>query len=268
MKQKVFYYQDELNDDFAETVQNIRPLSKKYRYVKKNPFSKLGAFLLYRVVARPLVWVYMKVKFHHRFVGKKAFCKQKSGCFLYKNHVMLAGDAFVPNLVSVKKRNYILTGKETNSLQAILPLMRALGNIPLGQDSAQSLAMLKCMRQRVKEGASVTIYPEAHIWPYYTRIRPFLDVSFYYAVALKAPVFCATTCFQKKRLGKTPRAVTFIDGPFYPEPGMGREESAKYLRDKCYETMCARAAEHSTYAAYEYRKKESADERQNAAVAP
>jgi hypothetical protein len=77
---------------------------------------------------------------------------------------------------------------------------------------------------------------------------------------LNVPVFCATTCFQKKRFGKTPKAVTFIDGPFYPEVGMGRTESAQYLRDRCYEAMCARAAEHSTYAAYEYRKKENTDE--------
>ena len=259
MKKKVFYYADELNDDFANTVQNIKPLPQNYRYARSNLFSKLGSFLLYRVIVRPVVWVYVKVKFRHKFVGKKALCKEKSGCLLYKNHVMLAGDAFVPNLISVKKRNYILTGEETNSLQTILPLMRALGNIPLGQDPTQNLAMLKCMRRRIAQGASITVYPEAHIWPYYTGIRPFLDVSFRYAVALKAPVYCATSCFQKKRFGKTPRVVTFIDGPFYPQEGMGRAEAARYLRNRCYETMRTRAAEHSTYAAYEYRKKESAD---------
>ena len=264
MKKQIFYYEDELNDDFAQTVQNLKPLPKNYRYVKTNPFSRLGSFLLYRGLVRPVIWVYMKVKFRHKFVGKKVLCKQKTGCFLYKNHVMLAGDAFVPNLISVKKRNYIVTGKETNSLSAMLPLMRTLGNIPLGQDAAQNLAMLKCMRQRVDEGASVTIYPEAHIWPYYTKIRPFPAISFRYAVALKTPVFCATTCFQKKKFGKTPRAVTFIDGPFYPEEGMNREQSAVYLRNKCYETMCARVAEHSTYAAHEYRKKESVDGRKEA----
>lgn len=262
MKKKTFYYADELNDDFANTVKKINPLPKKYRYVSKNPFSKLFSFFIYRMVARPAVWVYMKIKFRHKFVGKKALCKLKTGCFLYKNHVAVAGDAFIPNVMCIKKRNYIVTGKETNSLTVILPLLRALGNIPLGQDNAQNLAMIKCMRERVEQGASVTIYPEAHIWPYYTQIRPFVDTSFHYAVTLKTPVFCATTCFQKKKLGKTPRIVTFIDGPFYPKEGMKRDEAARYLRDCCYETMCARAAEHSTYAAYEYRKKEGDDERQ------
>ena len=260
MKRKVFYYADELNDDFASTVQNVRPLPQDYRYARNNVFSAFGSFLLYRVIVRPIAWIYVKIKFRHKFVGKSRFCKEKSGIVLYKNHVMLAGDAFVPHLISVRKRNYILTGKETNSLRPILPLMRALGNIPLGQDPAQSLAMLKCMRRRVSEGGSITVYPEAHIWPYYTAIRPFSDVSFRYAVVLKAPVYCATTCFQKKRIGKTPRAITFIDGPFYPEPGMTRAESAKYLRDRVYESMCARAAAHSTYAVHEYRKMEEPNE--------
>ncbi len=260
MKKKTFFYRDELHDDFGNTIKRIIPLPRAYRYVSSSSFSKLFSFLLYRVIARPIVWAYMKVRFRHKFVGKRALCQEKQGCFLYKNHVLLAGDAFIPNIVGIKKRNYILTGQETNSLRAILPLLRALGNIPLGQDNAQNLAMLKCIRRRVEEGASITIYPEAHIWPYYTRIRPFSEVSFYYAAMLHAPVFCATTCFQKRRFFKTPRAVTFIDGPFYPKEDATRAENAQYLRDKCYGTMCARAAEHSTYAAYEYRKKESVDE--------
>lgn len=259
MKRKIFYYADELHDDFGNTVKTVKPLSPRYAYVRKKPFSKLLSFFLYRVVVRPIAWGYVKIKFRHKFVGKKALAKEKAGCFLYKNHVLLAGDAFIPNIVGIKKRNYILTGKETGSLRAILPLMRALGNIPLGQSRAQTRSMLKCMRCRIDEGASITVYPEAHIWPYYTGIRPFPKESFYYAVILKAPVFCATTCFQKKRLGKNPRAVTFIDGPFYPQEGMTRAENAEYLRNRCYEAMCARVAAHSNYAVYEYLKKESVD---------
>ncbi len=260
MKRKIFYYSDELHDDFGATVKRLKPLPANYAYVKKDPVSHLGAFLLYRGIVRPIAWAWVRIRFHHRFVGKKAICREKGGCLLYKNHVLLAGDAFVPNVIGARKRNYVVTGKETNSLRTLLPLLRALGNIPLGQDAAQNVAMLRCIRERVREGGIVTIYPEAHVWPYYTGIRPFSADSFRYPVSLQAPVYCATTCFQKKRFGKTPRAVTFIDGPFYPPAGMGRAESAEYLRDKCYETMCARAVANSTYAAYEYHRKEKTDE--------
>lgn len=259
MKRKIFYYENEHTDDFGGTVKHLKPLPAKYVYARKDPFSRLLSFFLYRVIARPAVWAYMKIRFRHRFVGKKALAAHKGGVFVYQNHVLLAGDAFLPHLLGARRRGFVLTGQETSSLTALLPLLRTLGNIPLGQSTAQSVAMLKCMRQRMGEGASITVYPEAHVWLYYTGIRPFGAESFYYAVMLKAPVFCATTCFQKRRFFKTPRAVTFIDGPFYPQEGLTRAQSARTLRDKCYETMCARAAAHSDYTAYEYRKKERND---------
>ena len=241
MKQKIFYYEDELNDDFADTIKTLHPLPKKYCYVKRNPFSKLFSFVIYRMIARPAVWAYMKIKFHHKFVGKKALCKLKSGCFLYKNHVAVAGDAFIPNTMSVKKRNYIVTGKETNSLTAILPLLRALGNIPLGQSTAQNLAMLRCMRKRIAEGASITIYPEAHIWPYYTGIRPFPDDSFSYPIKYGAPVFCFTNTYQKRKHARAPRLVTYVDGPFYPNDALPLREKRQDLRDRVHACMTERS---------------------------
>lgn len=260
MKKKTFYYTDMLNDDFGNTIQRIQPLPQKYRYVSCNPVSRALSLLLYRVIARPVIFCYVKVRFHHRFVGVKAFRRHKGGCFLIGNHVTLAGDAFIPHLAGIRKRNYILTGKETSSLTPILPLLRAFGNIPLGQSVAQNVAMLRCVREHLAEGASITIYPEGHIWPYYTGIRPFGPQSFYYAVLTQAPVFCTTTCFQKKRFGKTPRITSYVDGPFYPKAGLGRAACAQDLRDRVFETMTARAAAHSTYAAYEYRKKECTDD--------
>lgn len=259
MKKKVFYYEDELNDDFAQTVKKGNPLPQNYRYISKNPFFKLFSFFIYRIVVFPLVWIYIKIKFHHKFVGAKKMRRHKGGSFLYCNHVTIVGDAFIPNLISVRKRNYIVTGAETNSLTSILWLLKSLGNIPIGQTNAQRMAMVKCVQQRVKEGASVTIYPEAHIWPYYTGIRPFGDASFYYAVKLNVPVFCKTTCFQKKRFGKSPRIISVIDGPFYPKEELTRAQNMRYLRDEVYATMCRRAAEYSTYSVHEYHKKESKD---------
>ena len=260
MKRQTFYYSDELHDDFGATVQKIHPLPPNYRYVRKNIFFRLLAFVLYRLVARPLVWVYMKVWHHHKFVGKKVLRDLgKSGCFLYANHTMLAGDAFIPNLFSVKKRNYILTGRETNSLTAILPLLNAFGNIPLRQTGTQRLRMMRCVKARVQEGATVTIYPEAHVWPYYTGVRPFGDESFRYPVICNAPVICLTTCYQKRRFGKRPRAVTYVDGPFYPREGLSHAENMQYLRNAAYDAMRATAAAHSTYAFHDYRKAEERD---------
>lgn len=257
MKPQVFYYENELTDDFGECVKTIVPLPERYVYASKNPFFRFFSFFIYRIVARPFVWLYVKIRFRHRFVGKKAIKKQKGGFFLYGNHTAFAADAFIPNLLTVRRRNYILTGEAASSLSPILPLMKALGNIPLSSDPAHRVAMLRCVRRRIDEGNSVTVYPEGHIWPYYTGIRPYPSDSFYFAAVTGAPVFALTNCYKRRRFGKTPRIVSFIDGPFYPDPTLSRGENARVLRDAVYEAMCRRAEEHSTYSYHEYRKKET-----------
>ena len=254
---RVIYYEDELNDDFANTVEKINPLPKDYKYVSKNIFFKLFAFFIYRIIVRPIAWLYVKIKFCQRFKNKKVIKGIKGGFLVYANHTMLAGDAFVPNILNVGRKNYIITGAETASLTCILPLLNALGMIPLGQDSSQSIQQVKCVKTRIAEGGTVTIYPEAHIWPYYTGIRPFREESFRYAAMTGAPVVCMTNCFKKKRLGKKPKVITYIDGPFYPDKALSRAENTTRLRNLAYEAMKARAAENSTYAYYEYRKKEN-----------
>ena len=40
----------------------------------------------------------------------------------------------------------------------------------------------KAIAYRVGQNQSVAIFPEAHVWPYYTGIRPFSDASFQFAV--------------------------------------------------------------------------------------
>ena len=85
------------------------------------------------------------------------------------------------------------------------------------------------------------IYPEAHIWPFYTKIRPFADSSFRYPIQYGCPVFCFTNTYQKRRFSKTPRIVTYVDGPFFPNENLDRKEKQADLRNRVYEAMCERS---------------------------
>jgi len=116
--------------------------------------------------------------------------------------------------------------------------------------------MLDCIEERIKQGKAIMIYPEAHIWPYYTGIRPFSSTSFIYATRTGAPMFVLTNCYQKRRFFKKPKILTFVDGPFYPNPSLSQTEAAKELRNIAYDTMCERAKENSTYQYVRYVKKE------------
>ena len=253
---RVYVYTDELNDDFGGTVKRIKPLPAKYRYIRRNPLFRLFSCLIYRLVARPLAFCYVKIRFGQRFVNKKALRGLKGGYFLFANHVTLVGDACMPQLLSLGRRNYVITGEQTSSLTPLLGLLNALGNIPLAESASGRVQMLRCVKKRIAEGASVTVYPEKHVWPYYTDIRPYHEECFHYAVMTKAPIVAMTTCFQKRRLLKTPRILSVIEGPFYPSKELARRDAAMELRDRVYEAMKVSAARYSTYAAYEYKKKE------------
>lgn len=254
--QDIIYYEDELNDDFGTCVKKIKPLPKQYKYISGNVFFKFFCFLVYRLILRPFAWLYLKIKFYHKIKNKKVLKGIKTGFFIYGNHATIIGDAFIPNILSFKRRNYIITGEQANSLTPILSVLKALGALPLADNLHQKKEMFKAVKERIAEGASITIYPEAHVWPYYTDIRPYNSESFKYATKLNVPVIAMTNCFQKRRIRKRPKIVTYIDGPFYPKEELSATENAQYLRDLVYNAMKERTQKYSTYEYFIYKKKD------------
>ena len=87
----------------------------------------------------------------------------------------------------------------------------------------------------------ILIYPEAHLWPYYTKIRPFDNKSFRYPVNLNKPVFTFTTTYHKRKHSKKPKIVIYVDGPFYPDRSLDKKSAMQKLRDEVYQKMCERA---------------------------
>ena len=107
----------------------------------------------------------------------------------------------------------------------------------------------------MNKGYAITIYPEAHIWPYYTKIRPFKDVSFKYPIQLEKPAFCITNTYQSYgKNNKKIKIVSYIDGPFYPNKELTLKEQQKELRNKIYNCMEERS-ENSNIEHIKYIKK-------------
>ena len=104
----------------------------------------------------------------------------------------------------------------------------------------------------MQKGYSITIFPEAHIWPYYTKIRPFKNVSFKYPIEYNTPVFCVTNTYQKRGKNKV-RITTYIDGPFFIDEKLSKKENQQKLCDEVYNKMVERS-KLSNYEYIEYRK--------------
>lgn len=252
-KKGIYYYKDLKNDDFSGTNITVKPLSDKYKYLHKNPLWHIPANFVYFVIAKPLFWFITKFICHQRYANKKLMRQaKKTGAIIFGNHTTLLADAFVPNLVFSFRRNYIVVSPETLSIKGIRTLLAYLGAMPLTEKLSLKKKFLKALEHHLDKKKLITIYPEAHIWPYYTKIRPFDDTSFKYAALFDKPVFALTNCYQKRKFGKKPKIVTYFDGPFYPKPELNTKENAAYLRDLVYKTMVDRAEKYSTYAYIKY----------------
>ena len=252
----VIYYQDEMNDEFSLTPITAKRIDENYQYCFDSRLKKWTHFFWYRMVATPVAFAYTKLVFHHQIIGKdvlRPFCG--TGYFMYGNHTQDIGDAFFPNMLNVPQENYMIVHPNNVSMPYLGRITPSLGALPLPDDRVAYRNFLNAIERRITEGHTVVIYPEAHIWPYYTKIRPFTDVSFTYPIKWNKPVFCFTNTYQKRAKSAKPKVVTYIDGPFWPDTTLPSNKRKQALRDQVYECMCRRA-QNSTVEQIRYIKKE------------
>ena len=107
-----------------------------------------------------------------------------------------------------------------------------------------------------KKRQYVLIYPEAHIWPYYTKVRSFRDGSFNYPAKSNAPVLPVVTTFRKPLIGKVPRQTLYILDPIFPLEGKTVNENKEYLYKETLKAMQELANEVPQYEYIKYVKKE------------
>lgn len=245
-QQKVVYYHDELGDEFAGDGITPKKIDENYRYIRDGIGGHLLHAFWYRVVATPLAFFYMKVHFGHRIVGKRLLRQAGgTGYFLYGNHTNNIADALIPTLVAAPKDACVIVHPNNVSMPALGRITPYLGALPLPDDAKAGKNFLSALKHHADKKRCIMIYPEAHIWPYYTDIRPFTDASFRYPVMYDKPVYCLTNTYQKRGRRKTPRIVTYIDGPFYSDETLSRRERQKHLRDQAYACMKQRAKENT-----------------------
>ncbi len=258
-KRKIIYYTDELNDEFSLAKITPKKIDETYVYGYKSAFKRFTRFFWYRVVAHPLAFLYTKLVFRHKIVNSAVMRPYRErGYFMYGNHTQDIGDALMPNMIERRKEKYVIVHPSNLSVPVIGPIVPSLGGIPLPDNLRAHKNFVEIIDRRIAERCAVVIYPEAHIWPYYTGIRPFADTSFHYPVRLGTPVFCFTNTYKRYGRSKRPQIVTYVDGPFFPDEALPPRERRMELRDRVYTKMCERAGL-SDIAVIEYRRKEEND---------
>ncbi len=239
--QKVIFYKDELNDEFSEAKIEPRIIDENYKYIHKNPIWNICAFLVQNILSVPIKVIYAKTKFKFKVIGKEKLKKyKKQGYFIYGNHTQSFCDTFLISNSIYPKRNFIIVNPENVSMKFFGNFVQMFGAIPIPNKMNGMKNFLEAITKRIKQGNAITIFPEAHIWPYYTKIRPFKSVSFKYPVDLNVPVFCATNTYNAYGKNKI-QIIMYIDGPFYPDMNLNTRDRKEDLRNKVYNAMVERS---------------------------
>lgn len=239
---RVIVYRDMLTDEFSTAQIEAKRIDGNYEYERASGWKMIPHIFWYRCVAVPLAFFFLKIKFRHETVGREKLKAAKdSGYFIYGNHTQITADALIPTFVAFPKDASVVVHPNNVSMKFLGRITPYMGALPLPDDMAATRNFNAIIKKRIEQKRPVFIYPEAHIWPYYTGIRPFGDGSFTYPVKYNTPVFCFTNTYQKKGKRKHPKLVTYVDGPFYPDESLPVRERRKQLRDSVYAAMCKRA---------------------------
>lgn len=239
--QKQIFYTDELNDEFSGIKRKPFFLDENFKYIHSNIFWKIAEFVVYRMIMTPAAYLYLKIKFRYKIVNKKVLKKYKNkGYFMYGNHTNIPADAYIPNMISFPKKCYVIVNSENIAVKGTRTFMSMVGAIPIPSSFKGMRNFIEAIEKRSVNHNAIAVYPEAHVWPYYTKIRPFKSTSFRYPVQFNDATFAYTTTYQKRKHSSKPKIVVYVDGPFYGE-NIDGTNSKENLRNKVYDCMVERA---------------------------
>ena len=241
---KTVYYTDERNDEFSTAQITPKYIDEHWQYIRRGVWWQIKRFILYRLLAHPIGFLYLKCKFGWKVKNRRILKRipKSQGCFLYGNHTQAIADAFVPSLCVFPRSVYTIVHANNVSMPVLGKLNAYMGALPVPNTLKSARNFRAAISTRFQEGNGVMIYPEAHIWPYYIGIRNFPATAFRYPAQHHAPCFVLTNTYQRRR-GKKPRMVTYLDGPFYPDKSLPPKAATQKLRNDIYSVMTQRSGQ-------------------------
>ena len=238
-KRKFFYHH--LTDDLVVSLNQDYHLPNSYAIFPKSLGRKIWSKIV-RPLGYLISMVYINLILRVRIIGKeKLQATNDQGYFIYGNHTQTFGDVVLPLSIIPAKSYYAIAAQSNWGIPILGKLVLPYFGLPVGQNIEQSAKLIKAITAVIKAKKVVVIYPESHVWPYYTKIRPFPVNSMHFPVALDSASFTMTTTYSKPRWGKKPQITVYIDGPFYPDKRLTKKQAQEKLHQQVYQTMQKRA---------------------------
>lgn len=223
-------------------------LPSTYEWIPEGAVARFLSSALYSIaypIGRIFLWSHLRWKLNRK---EQLHPSGEKGIILYCNHTQPIGDVLLPAYVARPRRIYTLASPSNLGIPIIGKVLKHLGALPIPADRHAFRKFKEAIKIRLAQNSCIVIYPEEHVWPYCTFIRPFNEAAFSFAVDSNVPVYAMTTTYARRRFGKKPQAISYLDGPFFVKEGIARPQARKLLRNQIYECMQERAKSNT----YEY----------------
>ena len=229
----IYYYEDFDSDVVTSKNQDFK-LKKNYKWVHHNIFYKISSYLLYYIFLF-ISFIYVKLILHVKIVNKKVLSGKKN-YFLFINHTQEVGDAFIPALITLPKRPYFIVNKANLGIPFLGKLLPMLGAIVVPED-LHNFKYFKEAINNYEKNHPIVVYPEGHVWPYYTKIRSFKKGGFQLAIDENSEIYSATVTYQKRKYSKKPRIVIYIEGGYQVNNLLTKKEKVNDIINKVRNSM-------------------------------
>lgn len=230
-----YVYPDDPHEHILKQRQkkNPPPVDENYNYESKNIFFKLFSWFFYS-----LAWLLLPIwaAFWMRPIVKgRKYLRQvrKQGVIMVANHIHKLDAPIICACANRSRKIRFVMLKENLDIPVTGQFLRALGGIPLGSTMGGMKNFSRYVHSLLERKKAVLIYPEAALWPYYTKLRPFLNGAFVFATKSKVPVLPMVYTFKVNKRGKKTRMVLNILPPIPYREGV----TIKQLADETHAAM-------------------------------
>ena len=151
------------------------------------------------------------------------------------------------------RRIFTVVSPANYGIPVIGKLLPFLGALPIDNSVRGMRELDRAMEMRLARKHPIAIFPEAHVWEYYTGVRPFPETSFKFPVKHDKAAIAMTVTYKRSKIFKRPKMEVCLDGPFYGA-GKSKKERAVDLHNKVYSAMAERSRQ-SDFNYIEYKEK-------------
>ena len=199
-----FKKNEEAMEEPTENVMEVwHPLkfnvNEKYKYVPTNIFFKIISWIVYYIIAVPILSIVLKLVYDLKIEGKENIKNLQGSAITVSNHVLVLDCAMVGLAVCGKKKIFYTTQSESFQIPFVRKLIKLLGAIPIPKGVKNKERMVKEISNLSKDNKFVHFYPEAILYPYCNKIRHFKNGAFDLAIKNDVPVVPIVIKFRQPK---------------------------------------------------------------------